>query len=142
MGYGTTMNSLLILIAGPYRSGTRNNPELIAANLARLEEAAWPLFAAGHLPMVSEWVALPVLRSATPSEDGGEDGASLADRVLYPTAHRLLARCDGVLRLPGESVGADQDVAIARERGLPVWFRIEDVPGCGRAAPAMARMEQ
>ena len=132
------MNSLLILIAGPYRSGTRNNAELIAANLARLEEAAWPLFAAGHLPMVSEWVALPVLRSAAPSEDS----ASLADRVLYPTAHRLLARCDGVLRLPGESAGADQDVAIARERGLPVWFRIEDVPGCGRDAPALARVEQ
>ena len=38
-------------------------------------------------------------------------------------------RCDGVLRLPGESNGADQDVAIARERGIPVWHRVEDVPG-------------
>jgi hypothetical protein len=34
-----------------------------------------------------------------------------------------------VLRLPGESTGADQDVAIARQRGLPVYYRIEDVPG-------------
>ncbi len=49
---------------------------------------------------------------------------------MYPTAQRLLAHCDAVLRLPGASTGADQDVAIARERGLPVYFRLEDVPGC------------
>jgi hypothetical protein len=120
------MNSLMILIAGPYRSGTRNDPALIAANLARLEEAAWPLFAAGHVPMIGEWVALPVMRSAPVAEHDG----SLADRVLYPTAQRLLTRCDGVLRLRGESAGADQDVATARRLGLPVWHRIEDVPGC------------
>jgi hypothetical protein len=129
------MTSLMILIAGPYRSGTRNNPARIAANLARLEEVSWPLFRAGHVPMVSEWVALPVIRSAgavAPEDD-------LAEQVLYPTAQRLLARCDGVLRLPGDSTGADQDVATARERGLPVWFRVEDVPGCGSAPRPAAR---
>ena len=127
--YYSPMTSLMILIAGPYRSGTRNNPEAIAANLTRLEQAAWPLFQAGHVPMVGEWVALAVIRSAT-SHGGTPGPEGLADEVLYPTAQRLLARCDGVLRLPGESAGADQDVATARERGLPVWFRLEDVPGC------------
>ncbi len=117
----------MILIAGPYRSGTGDDPAKMAANLARLEEAAWPLFAAGHVPMIGEWVALPVLSSA--GATGPLD--PLAERVMYPTAQRLLQRCDGVLRLPGDSTGADQDVAIARERGIPVWFRIEDVPGCG-----------
>ncbi len=120
-----TDKPMLILLAGPYRSGTGDDPDLMAANLARLEEAAWPVFAAGHVPMIGEWVALPVLRSA------GADGVTdpLAEQVLYPTAERLLQHCDAVLRLPGESVGADQDVAIARERGIPVWFRLEDVPG-------------
>ena len=115
---------LLILIAGPYRSGTGDDPTLLARNLARLEEAAWPIFAAGHVPMIGEWVALPVLRSA------GADGLSdpLAADVMYPTAQRLLSHCDAVLRLPGESTGADQDVAIARERGLPVYYRVEDIP--------------
>ncbi|TWF80255.1 phosphoglycerate kinase [Pseudonocardia hierapolitana] len=119
--------SLMVLIAGPYRSGTEDDPGLMAANLARLEEAAWPLFRAGHVPMIGEWVALPVLRSA------GATGVTdpLAERVMYPTAQRLLQHCDGVLRLPGKSKGADQDVAIARERGIPVWHRLEDVPGCG-----------
>ncbi len=116
---------LLILIAGPYRSGTGDDPDLMAANLARLEEASWPVFRAGHVPMIGEWVALPVLRSA-----GAEGvGDPLAEQVLYPTAERLLAHCDAVLRLPGASTGADQDVKIAEERGLPVYYRVEDVPG-------------
>jgi hypothetical protein len=116
---------LLILIAGPYRSGTADDENLMAANLARLEQAAWPVFLAGHVPMIGEWVALPVLRSVGVMAVTDQ----LAEQVMYPTARRLLAHCDAVLRLPGASTGADQDVAIARERGLPVWHRIEDVPG-------------
>jgi len=118
---------MLILIAGPYRSGTNDDPTAMAANLARLEAAAWPVFAAGHIPMIGEWVALPVLRSA-----GATVFDPLAGQVMYPTAERLLQHCDAVLRLPGSSVGADQDVAIARERGLPVYSRVEDIPGYAR----------
>jgi hypothetical protein len=116
---------MMILIAGPYRSGTGDDPELMAANLARLEEAAWPVFRSGHVPMIGEWVALPVLSSA------GACGVldPLAEQVMYPTAQRLLQHCDAVLRLPGASTGADQDVAIARERGLPVYHQVEDIPG-------------
>jgi len=115
----------MILIAGPYRSGTDDRPELMAANLRALEEAAWPIFRAGHVPMIGEWVALPVLSSA------GATGVldPLAEQVMYPTAERLLHHCDAVLRLPGASTGADQDVRIAEERGLAVYFSIEDVPG-------------
>lgn len=118
-------DSLWVLIAGPYRSGTGDDPRLMAANLARLEEAAWPLFRAGHVPLIGEWVALPVLRSA--SAVGPLD--PLAEQVMYPTAQRLLARCDAVLRLPGASTGADQDVAIAQERGIPVFHSLDEVPG-------------
>jgi hypothetical protein len=115
---------LLILVAGPYRSGTGDDPTKLAANLARLEEAAWPVFRAGHVPMIGEWVALPVLRGA----GGRTVGDPVAAGIMYPTAERLLAHCDAVLRLPGESTGADQDVVIARERGLPVYYRVEDIP--------------
>jgi hypothetical protein len=116
---------LMILIAGPYASGTDGDPALMRRNLDRLEQAAWPLFRAGHIPMIGEWVALPVLSSAGAS--GPAD--PVAADVMYPVAHRLLQHCDAVLRLPGESRGADQDVAIARERGLPVYPALEDVPG-------------
>jgi hypothetical protein len=116
---------MMILIAGPYRSGTGDDETKMAANLARLEEAAWPIFRAGHLPMIGEWVALPVLRGA----GGSKVTDPVAGEIMYPTAERLLAHCDAVLRLPGASTGADQDVAIAEERGLPVYRRIEDIPG-------------
>ena len=115
---------MMILIAGPYRSGTNDDPELLARNLQALEAAAWPLFRAGHLPMIGEWVALPVLSSAGATGLGDP----LAEQVMYPTAERLIQRCDAVLRLPGNSRGADQDVALARQRGLPVYLRLEDVP--------------
>jgi len=115
----------LILIAGPYRSGTSDDPELMGRNLHRLQEAAWPIFAAGHIPMIGEWVALPVLSSA--GATGPLD--PMAEQVMYPTAERLLQHCTAVLRLPGESKGADQDVAIAQARGLPVYYRLQDVPG-------------
>lgn len=116
---------MLILIAGPYRSGTGDDPQKMAANLRRLEEASWPLFKAGHVPMIGEWVALPVWQSA-----GGKTlGDELYDRIFYPAAERLLAICDAVLRLPGDSRGADNDVRLAQERGLAVYHRLEDVPG-------------
>lgn len=121
---------MLILIAGPYASGTNGNPELMARNLKRLEEAAWPIFRAGHVPMIGEWVALPVLASAGAS--GPAD--PLAAEVMYPTAERLLQHCDAVLRLPGESRGADQDVAIAHQRGIPVYHSLEEIPSA--TAPA------
>ncbi|MTD13320.1 DUF4406 domain-containing protein [Nakamurella sp. YIM 132087] len=117
----------MILIAGPYRSGTGDDPDKLAANLRRLEEAAWPIFRAGHIPMIGEWVALPVLAGAgvTALDD------PIAGEVMYPTADRLLRHCDGVLRLPGDSTGADQDVRLARDRGLHVWFSLDDIPGIG-----------
>ena len=82
--------------------------------------------------MIGEWVALPVLSSA-----GATAGPldPLAEQVMYPAAERLLQHCDAVLRLPGESKGADQDVAIANSRGIPVYHALEEVPGVKLAAP-------
>jgi hypothetical protein len=114
----------MILIAGPYRSGTNDDPALLDANLARLEQAAWPIFQAGHVPMIGEWVALPVVRGA--GSAGVGDAVSAG--ILYPTAERLLEHCDAVLRLPGDSTGADHDVRLARERGLPVYNDVTEIP--------------
>ena len=77
---------MLILIAGPYRSGTGDDPEKMAANLRRLEGAAWPLFRAGHTPMIGEWVAMPVWQAA----GGAHVGDALYDEIFHPTAGRLL----------------------------------------------------
>ena len=117
--------AMLILIAGPYRSGTGDDPAKMAANLERLESVSVPLFRAGHIPMIGEWVALPLGKQA------GSTGVSdpIYDEFAYPVAERLLQHCDAVLRLPGASKGADEDVRLARERGLPVYFDVSEVPG-------------
>ena len=49
-----------------------------AARWAKCGVAAWPIFQAGHVPMIGEWVALPVLDQS--------HGAATAEDVLYPTA--------------------------------------------------------
>jgi hypothetical protein len=116
--------TMLILIAGPYRSGTNDDPQLMAKNLTHLESVALPLFRLGHIPMIGEWVALPLLGLA----GSVKPGDAAWEEILYPVAHRLLAKCDAVLRLEGASKGADEDVRIALERGLKVYYRLEDVP--------------
>lgn len=55
---------LMILIAGPYRSGTGDDPALMEKNLRTLEAVALPLYRAGHIPLIGEWIALPLLREA------------------------------------------------------------------------------
>ena len=123
---------LLILIAGPYRSGTDGDPARIARNLERLEAASWPIYERGHVPMIGEWVALPILRVGSTDASGSEasldDAAPIEGDVMYTTAHRLLQHCDAVLRLEGASQGADQDVRIAEARGIPVYRSIDEIP--------------
>lgn len=115
---------MVILIAGPYRSGTNDNPDLIKKNLERLESVALPLFRKGHLPIIGEWVALPLIALAGSKKMG--DPAW--EEIQYPVAHRLLHKCDAVLRLDGASKGADEDVRVAISLGLKVYYRLEDVP--------------
>jgi len=119
--------SLMVLVAGPYRSGTGDDPAKMAANLARLESVTLALFRAGHLPLIGEWLALPLLKQAGSMQAG--DAAY--QEICYPVAHRLLERVDAVLRLPGASAGADDDVRRAQARGLPVYTALEQVPGIG-----------
>ena len=116
---------MLILIAGPYRSGTGDDPRKLDNNLRFLESYAWPIYLAGHLPMIGEWIALPVMQGAGSQRVGD----AISEQILYPVAERLLQHCDAVLRVPGESKGAEQDVRIARERGLPVYFDVAEIPG-------------
>ena len=115
---------MLILIAGPYRSGTNDDPKLIQQNMDNLEAMALPLFRKGHVPMIGEWVALPIMRQAGSKVIGDE----IWTEVQYPVAHRLLEKCDAILRIPGASKGADQDVEVARKLGLKVYFSLEEIP--------------
>jgi hypothetical protein len=115
---------LLVLIAGPYQSGTNGDPAKISANRARLESFAWPIYQRGHVPMLGEWAALPIIQAA----GGRVEGDDVFNAYQYPVAHRLLQCCDAVLRISGESRGADLDVAHALKLGLPVYTDVDELP--------------
>jgi hypothetical protein len=115
---------MLILIAGPYRSGTNDDPQLMKQNLDRLEAVALPLFRKGHVPFIGEWIALPLIHLAGSQQPGDKAW----EEIQYPVAHRMLQKCDAVLRIEGASKGADEDVRKATALGLPVYYKLEDVP--------------
>ncbi|MFC5581466.1 hypothetical protein [Rhodanobacter terrae] len=120
------MNPQLILIAGPYRSGTDGDRAKIARNLRTLEQAALAVYRRGHVPVIGEWLALPLAREAGSSRLGDV----VSESFLYPVARRLLRCCDAVLRIDGASKGADDDVHQAKELGLPVYHALADLPIC------------
>ena len=115
---------LLVLVAGPYRSGTDDDPDKLAANVATMNHAALEVFRAGHLPVTGEALALPLIQLAGSERVG--DG--VFDEIFHPIARRLLARCDAVLRVGGPSHGADEMVAIARDQGKPVFGEVGELP--------------
>lgn len=116
--------SQLILVAGPYRSGTFDDPTLIARNVAAMSAASLALFRAGHLPVMGEWFALPLIEHAGSTGIGD----AVFNEIFHPISRRLVAKCDGCLRIGGPSAGADEMVALARAHGKPVYFAIADIP--------------
>jgi ADP-ribose pyrophosphatase len=115
---------MMILVAGPYRSGTNGDPALVARNVAAMEACVMPLYGAGHLPVLGEWLALPTVRLAGSTREGD----AVFDALFHPHAQRLLARCDAVLRIGGASAGADLMVDTARQLGKRVYRSLAELP--------------
>jgi GDP-mannose pyrophosphatase NudK len=118
---------LHVLVAGPYRSGTGDDPAKIAANLSRMNEAALAVYRKGHLPAVGEWYALPLMDVA--GSKALDDPAFR--EIFHPAAMRLLERCDAVLRVGGPSAGADEIVETARRKGKAVYRDLAELPPAG-----------
>jgi hypothetical protein len=119
---GTT-KPLMILVAGPYRSGTDGDPAKIRANVETMTRAALELYHRGHLPVLGEWFALPLIEEA---ELAGLEDAF--EELFHPIAERVLERCDACLRIGGASAGADRMVATARRLGKTIYTDIEAIP--------------
>ncbi len=115
---------LLVLVAGPYRSGTGDDPVKIGANHDAMNRSALAVFRAGHTPVTGEAVALPLMAIA-----GSERvGDAVFDEIFHPIARRLLEHCDAVLRIGGASGGADEMVAIARAQRKQVFTSVDELP--------------
>ena len=102
------MEERMVLIAG--------------SDAASMRQASMELFRAGHVPVMVEWLAAPLV--ALSGLDGAADRT--VDEIVHPLSERLLARCDAVLRVDGPSVPADAVVSLARARGLRVFFSLQE----------------
>lgn len=116
-------NGLLVLVAGPYRSGTDDEPGKLAANVDAMNRAALEVFRAGHTPITGEAVALPLVELAGSTRVGD----AVFDEIFHPVARRLLERCDAVLRIGGPSAGADEMVEIALDAGKLVVSSVDEL---------------
>lgn len=115
---------LMILVAGPYRSGTGGDPARVQANVDAMTAVSLELFRRGHLPVMGEWFALPLIEAAV--RNGTFEDADAA--IFHPIAEMVLARCDACLRIGGASEGADRMVRVAEALGKTVYLGIGDVP--------------
>ena len=115
---------MMILIAGPYRSGTKDDPALIRKNVEEMESYALPIFRAGHIPLLGEWLALPLVALAGSTAIGDQH----FNEIFHPIAVRLLEKCDAVLRVGGPSAGADEMVRVGQSLGLTIYNSLGEIP--------------
>jgi hypothetical protein len=115
---------MMILVAGPYRSGTNDDPSLIKRNVREMESYALPIFRAGHIPVLGVWLALPLVELAGSKQIGDQ----AFNEIFHPIATRLLEKCDAVLRVGGASAGADEMVRVGRSLGLKIYSALDEIP--------------
>lgn len=113
----------MILVAGPYRSGTNDDPLLIQKNVDNMNEMALEIYKKGHLPVLGEWFALPLIETAGSKEMGD----SIWNELFHPVAIRLISKCDIVFRIGGASGGADEMVRIGKEKGKKIIYQLEEI---------------
>lgn len=102
-----------IYIAAPYSKGV---PDEI---MVRVIDAAEQLAAAGYVPFIPHTLTFMwALRYQHPVD------------FWYAFDLHWLDACDAVLRLPGESRGADAEARHAADRGMHVYTSIETLLAC------------
>ena len=50
------------------------------------------------------------------------------NEIFHPISRRLVAKCDGCLRIGGPSAGADEMVDLAKQHGKAVYYSLDDIP--------------
>jgi len=114
----------MILVAGPYRSGTNDNPHLIEANVKAMTDTALELYRMGHMPVLGEWFALPLIEAAGSKQVGDK----IFNDIFHPIAVKLIDHCDAVLRIGGPSTGADEMVKTAQAKGKIIFLNKAKIP--------------
>lgn len=118
---------LMILVAGPYRSGTNDDPALIAANVKAMTDMALELYQMGHMPVLGEWFALPLIEAAGSTQIGD----AVFNEIFHPVAIRLITHCDAALRIGGPSSGADEMMRIGQECNKTIFMDKQEIMPVG-----------
>ena len=100
-----------VYIAGPYTKGD------VAINVRNAMMVADRVLERGHFPLIPHLTHFWHLVS--PKE---------YDFWLKYDASFIKYWADAMLRLSGESAGADAEVSIAEQLGKPVYYHVEDLP--------------
>jgi hypothetical protein len=98
---------LTAYVAGPY---TKGDVALNVRNAVHAADQVWAVGVVPYLPHLTHFWHL-----LSPHD--------YADWLLMD--EEWLARCDYLIRLEGESAGADREVAFARERAIPVYHGVD-----------------
>jgi len=104
-----------VYIAAPYTKGD------VALNVRAVIDAAEELVKLGHNPFIPHLTHFWHMIYPHPVD------------FWYEQDLVWLKCCDAMLRLPGESVGADREVEYARQEGIPVYYNLADI-GAGTMA--------
>ena len=101
---------LIIYVSAPYSKGDT------VENVRNACLAGNAILAKGHIPFVPHLTHLWHFITPKSYEQWLE-----IDLALIP-------RMDALLRLPGESTGADREVELAKSLGIPVYYSLEEIP--------------
>ncbi len=106
---------MLIAVAGPYSAETE---EQQALNLKAMNAAAAEVYKKGHIPVIGVNASLYVA-----DELPGKD----RKKVISDISYAVVNRCDAILVI-GSSPGADHEKKLLEEKGLPVYYSIDEIP--------------
>lgn len=106
----STIRSQMILIAGPYLSGTDGDPQRIAANLARMESYALPLYERGDHPHIE----VILLGGRLFKHSMVTVGATTIEAVRHLRADLYFMGVTGIHAEAGLSTGDFEEAAIKR----------------------------
>lgn len=101
---------MIIYISSPYTIGD------VCENVRAACMAGDEILGKGHTPFIPHLTHLWHIISPKPYN------------IWLELDMNLMSMCDAVLRLPGESRGADLEIKQAREWCMPVYFKLEDIP--------------
>lgn len=98
---------ITVYISSPYTIGDKQK------NVDKQIFAARVLLETGYCPVI------PLLNHYINDEKYGQP---IGYEKWMAIDFELLSRCDCLLRLPGESKGADREEAFANKKGIPIYY--------------------